>query len=83
MIVVVSQVQASMLTRGLQLVGWYHSHPASEARPSENDVRSHQRYQEAMLSGESGIPCVALITSKASLFCDLTYNYAFKNRNSI
>ena len=64
LIVVISQVQASMLSKGLQLVGWYHSHPASEASPTENDVLSQQRYQEAMMSGESGTPCIAMITSK-------------------
>ena len=58
------QIQASMLSRGLRLVGWYHSHPASEPRPSENDVICQQKYQETMMSGENGIPCIALITSK-------------------
>ena len=54
-----------MLSRGLRLVGWYHSHPASEPRPSENDVLCQQKYQGVMLSGEGGVPCIALITSKA------------------
>eukprot|EP00731_Ephydatia_muelleri_P020242 Em0012g1067a len=57
------EIQASMLSRGLRLVGWYHSHPASEPRPSENDVICQQKYQETMMSGENGIPCIALITS--------------------
>ena len=56
-----------MASRGLVVVGWYHSHPYSEPRPSQNDVLSHKKYQDALTTESGDEPCVGLIISE-SLF---------------
>lgn len=53
-----------MASRGLVLVGWYHSHPYSEPRPSQNDVLSHKKYQESLTTAIGEEPCVGLIISE-------------------
>ena len=62
-----------MASRGLVVVGWYHSHPYSEPRPSQNDVLSHKKYQDAMTTESGEEPCVGLIISEIllnlSVFC--------------
>ena len=46
-------------------MGWYHSHPASEPKPSQNDIFAQKRYQEAIQLAENREePCVGLIISK-------------------
>lgn len=56
-----------MASRGLVVVGWYHSHPYSEPRPSQNDVLSHKKYQDALTTESGDEPCVGLIISKSLL----------------
>ncbi|XP_062603537.1 MPN domain-containing protein-like [Saccostrea cucullata] len=47
---------------GLILVGWYHSHPFSEAQPSVKDIDSQMSYQLCMKgSGSNYFPCVGVI----------------------
>ena len=46
------------------MVGWYHSHPYSEPRPSQNDVLSHKKYQDATKTELGEEPCVGLIISE-------------------
>ena len=53
-----------MASRGLVVVGWYHSHPYSEARPSQNDVLSHKKYQDSLKTEAGEEPCVGLIISE-------------------
>jgi proteasome lid subunit RPN8/RPN11 len=57
------EIRASMASRGLVVVGWYHSHPYSEPRPSQNDVLSHKKYQDALTNQSGDEPCVGLIIS--------------------
>ncbi|CAI8043474.1 MPN domain-containing protein [Geodia barretti] len=60
---IVVQIRASIASRGLVVVGWYHSHPYSEPRPSQNDVLSHKKYQDALTNKSGEEPCVGLIIS--------------------
>jgi len=32
--------------RGMQILGWYHSHPTFDVCPSNTDIWNHQSYQE-------------------------------------
>lgn len=51
-----------MKTRGLTLVGWYHSHPTYQPDPSVRDIASQQRYQACMKRDNiSYEPCVGFI----------------------
>ena len=61
----VIQIRSSMVSRGLVLVGWYHSHPYSEPRPSQNDVLSHKKYQDSLTTEAGEEPCVGLIISES------------------
>ncbi len=49
-----------MQAKDYQVVGWYHSHPVSEPKPSQNDILSQKKYQDA-------VPCVGIIVSKLNL----------------
>ena len=60
------QIQEKLKTEGLQVVGWYHSHPSVMiATPSHNDITQQLEYQEKYVCNHviagSQIPCVALI----------------------
>lgn len=56
-------IQKQMTSSGLQLVGWYHSHPSSDPLPSVNDVTQQLVYQEVVISNEGDFPCVGMIIS--------------------
>ena len=71
---IVVQIRASIASRGLVVVGWYHSHPYSEPRPSQNDVLSHKKYQDALTNKSGEEPCVGLIISET-----LSSSHKFKS----
>ena len=55
-----------MLAKDYQVVGWYHSHPVSEAKPSQSDILSQKKYQDAVRTKDmSAEPCVGVIVSKS------------------
>ncbi|XP_071502799.1 MPN domain-containing protein-like [Diadema antillarum] len=63
-----ADIQRSMRSRGLQLVGWYHSHPCSPAQPSLRDIASQMDHQLKLKGdGMSYQPCVALICAPYNL----------------
>lgn len=45
------------------LIGWYHSHPISEAKPSQNDILSQKIFQETVCKESSDEPCIGFILS--------------------
>ncbi len=51
-----------MARLGISVVGWYHSHPHSQADPSLRDMDSQMEYQ-LKLKGDGHIyqPCLGLI----------------------
>ncbi|XP_054752512.2 MPN domain-containing protein-like [Lytechinus pictus] len=56
------EIRQSMNSRGLQLVGWYHSHPCSPAHPSLSDIECQMNYQLKLKGdGMSYQPCLAFI----------------------
>ena len=55
------QIKDRMKSIGLHVVGWYHSHPSSEATPSVNDVTQQLMYQESIQTKNGDEPCVGLI----------------------
>ncbi|XP_072032811.1 MPN domain-containing protein-like [Amphiura filiformis] len=60
--VVEEEIRRSIALRGLQLIGWYHSHPCSAAQPSLADVECQMEYQIQMKGeGNSYQPCLALV----------------------
>ena len=59
-----AQIQEKLKTEGLQVVGWYHSHPSNEATPSHKDITQQLEYQEKIKLAGSQIPCVALIVGE-------------------
>ncbi|XP_019854291.1 PREDICTED: MPN domain-containing protein-like [Amphimedon queenslandica] len=54
-------IKEKMVSDGLRVVGWYHSHPSSEATPSVNDVTQQLLYQETVSTSEGEEPCVGFI----------------------
>lgn len=56
-----------MILRGLNLVGWYHSHPLSDPDPSHSDILSQKKYQDVTRLNEGDEPCVGIIVSKYQL----------------
>ena len=52
-----------MTKKGLTVVGWYHSHPTSEPKPTESDILSQKAYQDALRRRSGDEPCIAVITS--------------------
>lgn len=56
-----------MYKKGLILVGWYHSHPISEPKPSHNDVISQRTYQEALRRPNGDEPCIGVIIGQLTL----------------
>ena len=62
------QIQKLMQARELQVVGWYHSHPVSEPKPSQSDILSQKKYQDAVKEIDvTAEPCVGVIVSKFHL----------------
>ncbi len=59
-----SQIQEQMLSRGLELVGWYHSHPVSLPNPSHNDILSQRMYQYKMMTSGGDEPCVGIVVGE-------------------
>ncbi|XP_064389477.1 MPN domain-containing protein-like isoform X2 [Halichondria panicea] len=55
------EIQEQMLSRGLELVGWYHSHPVSLPNPSHNDILSQRMYQYKMMTSGGEEPCVGVV----------------------
>ena len=54
-----------MQSKDLQVVGWYHSHPVSEPKPSQADILSQKKYQDAVrLKDTADEPCIGVIVSK-------------------
>ena len=54
-----------MQAKELEVVGWYHSHPVSEPKPSQSDILSQKKYQDAVRTKDmSAEPCVGIIVSK-------------------
>ena len=75
-----AQTQSRMMLRGLDLVGWYHSHPLSEPDPSHNDILSQKKYQDVTRMKEGDEPCVGVIVSKYRLCGSiLLYTLDFKH----
>ena len=59
------QIQKLLKARELEVVGWYHSHPVSEPKPSQSDILSQKKYQEAVRVNDAAAePCVGVIVSK-------------------
>ncbi|XP_064388878.1 MPN domain-containing protein-like isoform X3 [Halichondria panicea] len=55
------RTEEQMLSRGLELVGWYHSHPVSLPNPSHNDILSQRMYQYKMMTSGGEEPCVGIV----------------------
>jgi hypothetical protein len=49
------EVAARMAAKGLSPVGWYHSHPIFEARPSLKDNENQRNYQALCRDPDSGL----------------------------
>ena len=55
-----------MQAKDFQVVGWYHSHPVSEPKPSQSDILSQKKYQDAVRTKDASTePCVGVIVSKS------------------
>ena len=63
------QIRHNMHRLGITVVGWYHSHPHSQADPSLRDMDSQMEYQ-LKLKGEGHIyqPCLGIILCKIHRF---------------
>lgn len=48
---------------GLQIIGWYHSHPRFKPHPSLIDISNQLQYQSLMRESSSHLPFVGLIIS--------------------
>ena len=59
------QIRHNMHRLGITVVGWYHSHPHSQADPSLRDMDSQMEYQ-LKLKGDGHIyqPCLGIILCK-------------------
>lgn len=56
------EIRQAISASGLILVGWYHSHPFSQASPSVKDIDCQMSYQLCMKgSGSNYFPCVGVI----------------------
>ncbi|XP_038049071.1 MPN domain-containing protein-like isoform X2 [Patiria miniata] len=66
--IVEEEIRQAIALRGLQLVGWYHSHPCYPAQPSLKDIQTQMDYQLQM-KGEGTVyqPCLALICAPFNL----------------
>ena len=41
--------QKEIESKGMELIGWYHSHPKFEVNPSHIDVINHEMYQKMFI----------------------------------
>ncbi|XP_031573970.1 MPN domain-containing protein-like isoform X2 [Actinia tenebrosa] len=59
------ELRQALRKRGLQVVGWYHSHPNYQADPSVQDIKSQTKYQRIAQQALSGPhePCIGMIVS--------------------
>ena len=55
-----------MNARKLRLVGWYHSHPDFEARPTYQDVVLQKKYQATVSNLAEDEACIAFVICKSS-----------------
>lgn len=63
-----AQICQAISASGLILVGWYHSHPFSQASPSVKDIDCQMSYQLCMKgSGSNYFPCVGVIIGEQCL----------------
>uniref|UniRef100_A0A4W3GDE9 MPN domain containing n=1 Tax=Callorhinchus milii TaxID=7868 RepID=A0A4W3GDE9_CALMI len=63
------EICQNLFLRGLSLVGWYHSHPFSQALPSLQDIDSQMDYQLKLQGSTNSFqPCLALICGKCCCF---------------
>lgn len=63
-----AQIRQAISASGLILVGWYHSHPFSQASPSVKDIDCQMSYQLCMKgSGSNYFPCVGVIIGEQCL----------------
>ncbi|XP_025094077.1 MPN domain-containing protein-like isoform X2 [Pomacea canaliculata] len=62
--IVEEEIRQGMVKQGCSLVGWYHSHPHSQADPTLKDIDCQTSYQLRM-KGPGGVylPCLGLIFS--------------------
>ena len=58
------QIQSEIQRRGLSVVGWYHSHPDFEPRPTYQDVVLQKKYQNTVKTIHMDEPCVGFIISE-------------------
>lgn len=62
------KIRQAISATGLILVGWYHSHPFSQASPSVKDIDCQMSYQLCMKgSGSNYFPCVGVIIGEQCL----------------
>ena len=62
------QIRRSINMRGLQMIGWYHSHPCSTPHPSLADIECQMEYQIQMKGeGNSYQPCLAMVSCPYTL----------------
>nr|XP_022323367.1 MPN domain-containing protein-like [Crassostrea virginica] len=60
--IVEEEIKQAIDATGLILVGWYHSHPFTQANPSVKDIDCQMSYQLCMKgSGSNYFPCVGVI----------------------
>ena len=57
------QISKAMKEKKLTLVGWYHSHPISEPKPSHSDIISQKEYQELVRRSTGEEPSIGIIIS--------------------
>lgn len=57
------KVREAIAAMGLQVIGWYHSHPKFKPDPSVMDIFNQQQYQQFTRGDEAGPPFVGLIVS--------------------
>jgi proteasome lid subunit RPN8/RPN11 len=55
------KIQREIHQQGLLVVGWYHSHPDFEPRPTYQDVVLQKKYQNTVKTVYKDEPCVAFI----------------------
>ncbi|KAK3736499.1 hypothetical protein QZH41_000872 [Actinostola sp. cb2023] len=58
-------IRQAVSKRGLQIVGWFHSHPSYQADPSVQDIKSQTKYQmmAQQALGGSHEPVIGMIVS--------------------
>lgn len=51
------EVRGTMAAAGQRCVGWYHSHPVFEARPSLKDMENQRNYQALTRDKSEQVQC--------------------------